>query len=63
MENNAYMNNQGAEVNTSAPSSVFPSYEGYMNTQGVAEQVSQPVMNENITPAITSESELSLIHI
>ncbi len=57
MENNAYMNNHGAEVNASAPSSAFPSYEGYMNAQGVAEQVSQPTMNENITPVITSEPE------
>lgn len=57
MENNAYMNNQGVGVNASAPSSAFPSYEGYMNTQGVAEQVSQPVMNENVTPVITSEPE------
>ena len=57
MENANYMNNQGAGLNASAPSSVLPSYEGYMNAQGVAEQTAQPVVSENIPPVETAEPE------
>lgn len=57
MENANYMNNQGAGLNASAPSSVLPSYEGYMNAQGEAEQISQPVVSENISPVETAKPE------
>lgn len=57
MDNMIYTNNQGAGVNTSALSSVVPSNEGYMNAQGDAEQIPQPVVSENIPPVVTAEPE------
>lgn len=57
MNNNAYMNHYGAEVDTSASSSVLRSYEGYMNSQDGAEQIPHPVVSEIVSPVITPEPE------